>query len=378
MRVGIDDLNLFAGRRAIDLRLLVEAGRHTPSDLANVGFCRRSVLDACEDPVTLAGEAARPLIEDPGEIGLLLAGTESGLDYGKPISSYLHQVLGLGPSCRNAEIKHACYGATMALRLACSWVREHPSRKALVVGTDICRRHHGPTELTAGLGAVAMIVSAEPRVLTVDPVSGSAAQETWDVARPTATFEFGDAVLSLCSYLDLAEMAWEELSGATGLALDDFEYLLYHCPLISMARQAHATLGGSADDFASRVEPALRFNREVANIYGGSLYASLMGLLETRDLAEGARLGLFSYGSGACAEFWTGQAGPEAQRVRRHGVAAQLAQRRPCSMPEWLAADEALEAQLSAADWERPAESEARGLVLDRISGWHRSYRWIA
>jgi len=304
-------------------------------------------------------------------------GTETGLDYGKPISSYLHRVLGLSSSCRNSEIKHACYGATMALRLACSWVREHPGRKALVAGTDICRRHSGPTELTAGLGAVAMTVCAEPRVLEVDLLSGCAASETWDVARPTPNFEFGDAVLSLCSYLDLLEMAWDDLARSAGARLDDFEYLLYHCPLVSMARQAHAALTGSDDDFETRVEPALRFNREVANIYGGSLYASLLGLLETRHLSPGTRIGLFSYGSGACAEFWTGTAGPDPLRVRRHGVGMKLARRRPATVAEWLAADEALEAQLSAPDWQRPDDPCASGLVLDRISQWHRNYRWI-
>jgi 3-hydroxy-3-methylglutaryl CoA synthase len=377
MSVGIDDLNLAAGRRSIDLRLLVGHGRQTVANLTNVGFCRRSVLNVCEDPVTLAAEAAKPLVEDPAEIGLLLVGTESGLDYGKPISSYLHGVLGLSSRCRNAEIKHACYGATMALRLACSWVREHPGRKALVVGTDICRRHSGPTELTAGLGAVAMTVTENPRVLEVGAVSGSAAQDTWDVARPTREFEFGDAVLSLCSYLDLLEMAWEDLSQATAATLDEFDYLLYHCPLISMVRQAHASLTGGLDDFEERVEPGLRFNREVANIYGGSLYASLLGLIESRNVDPGTRVGLFSYGSGACAEFSTGVIGRDARRVRRHGVTQRLADRQPCTVPEWLAADEALEAQLGAPDLDVPIPAGFSGLALERITGWRREYQWI-
>jgi 3-hydroxy-3-methylglutaryl CoA synthase len=373
-KVGIDDLNVAAGSRSIDFEGLVAAGRHRATDLANVGFTRRSVLDVWEDPVTLAAAAAAPLIDDPNSIGLLLVGTESGLDFGKPLSSYLHEVLGLGPRCRNAEVKHACYGGTMGLRLACSWVREHPGRKALVVSTDICRRHQGPAELTAGIGAVAMTITANPRVLEIDVLSGTGAKETWDVARPTPTFEHGDAVLSLYSYLDLIEVAWEDLQESTGIELEDFAYLLYHCPLVSLVRQAHVALTGTSDDFAERVEPALGLNRELSNIYGGSLYASLLGLMEARDLEEGTRLGLFSYGSGACAELWTGRAGTDAAHVRKHNAASRLRARRPCSIEEWLAADAALETQLCARDFETHAPNQS-AVVLERIDGWHRHYR---
>ena len=377
MKVGIDDVSLAAGRRCIDLNALVKHGRHSVTDLSNVGFVRRSVLDIWEDPVTLAAEAARPLIEDPDAIGLMLVGTETGLDYGKPLSSYLHRILKLGPHCRNAEIKHACYGTTMAVRLACSWACQNADRKALVVGTDICRRQNGATaELSAGIGAVAMSVCVAPRVLEVEPISGCAAQETWDVARPTLTYEHGDPILSLYSYLDALEMAWEDLRTSTGIVLDDLRYLLYHCPAISLVRQAHRVLTGGLDDFEDRVEPSLGLNRQLANIYGGSLYASLLGLLESRDVPEGTRIGLFSYGSGACAELWIGRVGCNPLRVRRHKVAARMAARAPCTVEEWLSAEEALEQQLAAADLEIASPGASGQLVLESIRGWHRSYRW--
>jgi 3-hydroxy-3-methylglutaryl CoA synthase len=379
MRVGIDDLNLAAGRRCIDFVQLVESGRHTASALADVGFWRRSVLNVWEDPVTLATEAAEPLVDDPNQIGLMLVGTETGVDYGKPLSSYLHRTLGLGPHCRNAEIKHACYGSTMALRLACDWVREHRTEKALVISTDICRPHDGTAaELTAGVGAVAMVVCAEPRVLDIDPASGCAAQEVWDVARPTRTREHQDPILSICAYLDALEGAWNDLASSTQLPLKDLRYILYHCPLISLVRQAHMMLTGSPRDFQERVEPTLGLNRELGNIYGGSLYASLIGLVEARDLEEGTPIGLFSYGSGACGEFFTGRVGPSATYLRRHHVTSRIASRQPCAVSEWLKAEEALQAQLQASDLEIVSPANAGPLVLERIKEWHRTYRWAA
>jgi 3-hydroxy-3-methylglutaryl CoA synthase len=375
MNIGIDDINLAATDRCIELQELVDSGRRTRTDLSKVGFARRSVLNVWQDPVTLAAEAASPIVEDPEAIGLLLIGTETGLDYSKPISSYVHRLLELGPHCRNAEVKHACYGQTMALRLACAWVRENPTRKALVIGTDICRPQDGPSELIAGLGAVALTVCAEPRVLHMDTVSGCAAVETWDVARPTRTREVADPMLSLCSYLDAVETAWEDLHRASGLEWEQLEYVLYHCPSIPLVRQAHALLSSGRDDFSERVEPGVALNRETANIYSASLYVSLLGLLEVKDVNPGVRIGLFSYGSGGCAEFWTGRVGDQAARVRRHGVLAMIAARRSCSIADWLEADEAIAHQLTASDLDLSGMGRPGTIALERIVGWHRIYR---
>lgn len=377
MKVGIDDLNVAAGRHCLDFKLLVESGRRSANELAVAGFRRRSVLQPWEDPITLGAEAARPLINDPDAIGLLLVATETGLDYGKPISTYIHRVLSLNEHCRNAEIKHACYGATMALRLACGWVRESVGRKALVIGTDLCRRQHGPAELTAGVGAVAMIVSAEPRVLEVEPISGCAASELWDVARPTRQEEHSDGTLSLSSYLDMIEVAWHDLQASSGDRIEDFQYILYHSPLISLVREAHLALTGSMVDFRDRVEPGLEINRDLANIYGGSLYASIVSLLEGREVVEGSRILFFSYGSGACAEMWTGRIARDAARVQRHHVSENIAARKACTVEEWLAADEAIERQMGASELNLEPSPGWRGLVLTQIKGWHRRYQWV-
>ena len=52
-------------------------------------------------------------------------------------------------------------------------------------------------------------------------------------------------------------------------------------------------------------EDAVDYNRYVGNIYTGSLYLSLISLLENRDLRTGETIGLFSYGSGSVGEFYS-------------------------------------------------------------------------
>jgi 3-hydroxy-3-methylglutaryl CoA synthase len=212
--VGIDDLNVYGSTHSIDIETIARARGRAGKGLQAVQFLRRSVTPPSEDAVTLAVNAARPVVDAAGRdaFTLLIVATESGVDYGKPLSAYVHHLLELSPECRNFEVKYACHGGTTAVQLAVSWIRSHaaPGAKALVVMTDLARQHLGdPAELSAGSGAVAAVVAADPAVLRIERATGYACREVYDVARPTATGEWGDALLSLAAYLDLLELAWQ-------------------------------------------------------------------------------------------------------------------------------------------------------------------------
>ena len=404
--VGIDDLNVDGTTLAVDFSAIAAARGTSDKELRAVEFARRSLTPPYEDPVTLAVNAARPLVDAVGRdcFELLIVATESGMDYGKPLSTYVHQHLGLDARCRNLEVKHACYGGTAAIQLAASWVRagDAPGKKALVVMTDVARGHlRDPAELTAGSGAVALVVAAEPRILEIEPGSGYASREVYDVARPTATGEWGDAVLSLAAYLDLAELAWASYRRATGTAepVDErFRYLLYHTPLVSLVRQAHALLleadredlpaAAIQESFDRMVRPALGYARQLANIYSGSAYCLLAGLLDSgADLEAGTRVGIFSYGSGSCAEIYSGLIGGAARAtIARHAIAARLAERVRIDVGQYERLVREAEATAVARHYEPdrdfvPGHFEhryqgRRRLVLRRIANYHRQYAW--
>jgi 3-hydroxy-3-methylglutaryl CoA synthase len=404
--VGIDDLNVYGSTLAIDHALIGAARGHSEKDLRLVDFNRRSVTPPYEDAVTLAVSAARPLVDAAGRdaFELLIVATESGVDFGKPLSAYVHRHLRLGARCRNVELKHACYGGTAAIQLAVAWARaaDAPGKKALVVMTDLARRHVGdPGELTAGSGAVAVTIGADPAVLEIEPRGGYASREVYDVARPTATIEHADPVLSLAAYLDLIEEAWAGYRCAVGTTdpLDErFEYVLYHTPLVSLAREAHrllleadgverspAELHGS---FERMVEPALRHARELSNIYSGSVYALLAGLLDgDAPLEPRTRIGICSYDSGSCAEIYGGVVMESArERIRRHGIASHLADRAPLDVSQYGRLVAETDAILVASDYEPRRDfvpghferSYARHerLVLERIENHRRHYAW--
>ena len=404
--VGIDDLNVFGSTLAIDFAAIAAARGRSPQELLATGFDRRSLTPPYEDPVTLAANAAVPLVEAAGRdaFGLLIVATESGVDYGKPLSSYLHHHLGLDSRCRNGEVKHACYAGTAAVQLACAWVRSASlrNRRALVVMTDLARRHCGdPAELTAGSGAVAMTIAADPNVLEIEPESGSASREVYDVARPTATTEWGDAVLSLAAYLDLLEEAWADYrrAAAGNGALDQrFQYVLYHTPLVSLVRQAHRLLLEADhteiaptwldENFDRMVSPALGYARELANTYSASVYTLLAGLLDKAvEASAGTRIAVCSYGSGSCAEIYGGRLADAARAtLARHRIAAHLAERVPVDVEQYERLVLETDTMLVARNYEPARDfipdhfercyAGRRRLVLRHIENHHRGYEW--
>ncbi|MFN7145255.1 MAG: hypothetical protein ACK4YP_15890, partial [Myxococcota bacterium] len=128
--VGLDDIHLYASSLSLDFRALLGVRKNVEeSDWRNIGFHRRTVLPPWEDAVTLAVNAAKPL--DTSKVGLLVVGTESAVDFGKPISSWVHGALNLPGDCRNFEVKHACYGGTAGLHTALDWLRANPEVDAI-------------------------------------------------------------------------------------------------------------------------------------------------------------------------------------------------------------------------------------------------------
>ncbi len=118
---------------------------------------------------------------------MLLVATETGVDHAKPVSIFVHDLLGIGRRCRVYELKHACYAGTAALMTAADWVRAGGgrARRALVIAADIARYEIGsPGEPTQGAGAVAMLVGRAPQALVLSEQSGTYAGNVHDFWRP--------------------------------------------------------------------------------------------------------------------------------------------------------------------------------------------------
>jgi hydroxymethylglutaryl-CoA synthase len=350
--IGIDAIAFAVPRAYVELADLAAARGVPPTKyIQGLGVVQMAVAHPDEDPVTLATEAARRCLmaagRSPAEIGLCIVGTETAVDHSKPVSSYLHGLLGLPSACRVFETKHACFGGTAGLLNAVDWLAAGSARGrcALIVCTDIARYSVGTAgEPTQGAGAVAMLISENPRLLELDPgITGCFSQNVHDFWRPLYRKDaLVDGQFSVQCYLDAlagAYAEWQRLSESS----EPLVRTCYHVPYGKMARKAHqrrCQLDGMTDEaadksFAVEVEPSLRVPSQVGNIYTGSLYLALLSLLyhQAAELS-GKRIGLFSYGSGCAAEFFAGRVMPTAAaQIARAGVDTTLANRHRLDIP---------------------------------------------
>ena len=184
MKTGIDLISFYTPNYFLDLKVLAEhRGVDKDKFYLGIGQEKMAIPPPDEDIVTMAASAAEPILEkiDRSSVELMILATESGIDQSKAAALFAHSLLELPRRCRAVELKEACYAATAGLQLAASWVKDHPDKKALVIGTDIARYDlRSPGEPTQGAGAVAMLVTTEPRVLALDAEYGNVAANTLD------------------------------------------------------------------------------------------------------------------------------------------------------------------------------------------------------
>jgi hydroxymethylglutaryl-CoA synthase len=224
---------------------------------------------------------------------------------------------------RSYEVKHACYGGTVALRQALEWrwSGAHRGKAALVIAADVARyTPGGPAEPTQGAGAVAMIVD-DGQIAAVDRESYTWARPAFDFWRPVGNpWPEVAGKLSLDCYNEATVETFRQLLDGRPAAdvLDSFAAIAMHVPFPRMVRKAFGALGEAcgldpdhvARLFERRVLPALTLHPKVGNSYTASLWMGVATGLAGR--AAGERLAAFSYGSGFGAELLTLTAGPGA------------------------------------------------------------------
>ncbi len=405
-RVGIEKIAAYPCTLSLDLRLLAEKRGDPPDYPRNeLNVETRSVNPPWEDPVTMAVNAAQTLLGagNPEEIGLVLVGTESSPDFGKPISSYVQRFCEIPANCRNLETKHACYSGTGALMLAAHWIASglHRGKKALVITTDQSRVHlEKRWEYVLGAGAVAMLVSDQPDVLELElEHNGYWSAELADTYRPTSTAEVGHAETSLFGYLEALENTYEAYLAQAGPVeyTSHFKRHIYHVPFGGMTLRAHRALlrregitraSEVRASFEERVRPSLHYTARMGGTYGSATFLALMSLIDSSDdLGPGDRISLFSYGSGSCAEFYSARIGPRARAVvGAAGLARALEERETLTVEAYEQIERERFAAIDRCDYTPDLGlpgglyarkyAGCRRLVLESVTGYQRNYGW--
>jgi hydroxymethylglutaryl-CoA synthase len=320
LKVGIDTLAIYTSRYALDLATLAQARKIDPEKYyTGLGQRTMSVPPPGEDIVTMAANAAHQTLRDTdlNDIEMLIFATESSIDQSKAAGLYVHHLLKLPARCRIIEIKQACYSATAGIQLILPYLRQHPRKKALLIAADIARYGLGTAgESSQGCGAVAMVLAANPRILAFDHEYGIVAESVMDFWRPSYLKEaLVEGKYSSKLYLAMLEKSWTQYQMLSNRGIADHSYYCYHTPVPRLVEKAHQHLlkinndnkNIADENWMDQLECTLAYGRLIGNSYTASLYVSLACLLDNvQEALANKRIGLYSYGSGCVAEYFSG------------------------------------------------------------------------
>ncbi|HKK47526.1 MAG TPA: hydroxymethylglutaryl-CoA synthase, partial [Alkalispirochaeta sp.] len=179
--VGIGDMSLYVPPWKIDLDdILKQRAAEDPSFERRLRRAIESTNQKAirfpapwQDAVTLAAQAAKPLLEDESRaagVRYFAVGTETSVDMSKPIAAYAQGVLqrsglALPRTLSTFQVQHACAGGTIAMLSVAGMLHAtgRPGESGMVINSDIARYQTPSTaEITQGAGAVALRIETNP------------------------------------------------------------------------------------------------------------------------------------------------------------------------------------------------------------------------
>jgi hydroxymethylglutaryl-CoA synthase len=358
--VGISDIGIHIPGNRMPLQTLVEArskanpklARHLERALRVTGQRAIRYPSLWEDTATMAAQAASGMLRYANPVTLpnlrhLVVGTETGVDHSKPVSAYVQGMLqrsGLEvpETLSSFQVQHACAGATLSLISVAGLlgVGERSAESGLVIASDIARYQVASTaEVTQGAGSVALLVETSPRLVELDlSTMGYCSRDVDDFFRPLGSHVARvKGSYSMELYVDSLNRALLDHGRRAGElpaeVLESTDFFVLHTPFRNMPEVAmqkmlalHLGLeeGGARRFLESRgFYAGADVLAEVGNLYSGSMYLFLAGLLRDRyrELGErivGKRLLLASYGSGNTMIVIAGRVAGAAPDVIRH------------------------------------------------------------
>ena len=189
LNIGISGLAAYLPPYRVNLEAWCQWNNDSWDKVSNVVGTSYRLPGPDENAYTMAATAVMRLIDnygiDPSRIGYLAFGTESSTDNSAGaviIKGMVNEALlaqdrpMISRYCEVPEFKHACLGGVYAMKAAARYLAlDGEGRQAIVVCADIAEYQRGTSgEPTQGAGAVAMLIEADPKLLTIElKASGS-------------------------------------------------------------------------------------------------------------------------------------------------------------------------------------------------------------
>ena len=356
MKIGISDIGIFVPRYTVEIRDIIEKrldltpkmkrkieGSSTLTGQKSIRFSA-----AWEDPVTLAAEAFKKIIDRNPSITdnmrFLGVGTETEVDYSKPVAAYLQGLLinsgiKVPGSISSFQTRHACASGTIAMMNIASQLALSSNERetGIAVCSDIAHYERNSTaEITQGAGAAALFIERNPSLVELDLSSqGYASSDVDDFFRPLGSkTPRVKGQYSMKCYQDALINAFDDYCRKMGRkpedVLDDVDYFVCHSPFAAMPKMALRYLLEErkgldfqhADEFikSRAADSAYDYVSSIGNLYSGALYLSLAALLysECQALGEkiiGKNILFASYGSGNTMIVFSGKIAEKAPAI---------------------------------------------------------------
>ncbi|AZI56377.1 hydroxymethylglutaryl-CoA synthase family protein [Epilithonimonas vandammei] len=379
-KFGVDAASFYVPSLYLEIKDLAEKRGIEPAKLEKgLGLHKMALPDVHEDAATFAAEALLKLIQDyninPKEISRVYLGTESALDAAKPTATYAVQMVEEFLSdefgersfknCDVVDMTFACVGAVDALHNSLDFVRANPTKKAVVIASDYAKYELASSgEYTQGGGAVALLVSANPRLIEIDNNWGVATESVFDFFKPrrhhskselnAAPENYPDKIevftdepvfdgqYSNQCYQDRIREAYQHYKEQTFTVrpYEDWRYLIFHLPYAFHGKRVFTEIYSlennldfsdaekqkaiaKSEDYINfineKIEKSRRASSEIGNMYTASIFMALLSALQTsfnenEDLTE-KEIGFLAYGSGSKSKVFVGKISPEWKSV---------------------------------------------------------------
>lgn len=387
MKTGIDAIAFDVAKLHLPIKTLALARNIEPEKLEKgLGLLKMTLPDTHQDTVVFGANALTKLIQDNNikldEISRIYVGTESAIDSSKPISSFLislmEQKFGENTlsECDVVDFTFACIGGVDALQNCLDFVKLNPNKKAIVVTTDFAKYDLNSTgEYTQGAGAVAMLITADPRIITFEnhwgvstkgvfdffkpyrtisknKITGNASNESWfdnleaeiEIHKDQPVF---DGQYSNQCYMDRTREAYfsfKKIKNAQETVYSTWTSIVMHLPYAFQGRRmlseiyaldaSHAVVSGDenpseyqnklkeiskSDEYktfvSEKLQPAELASSLIGNLYTGSIFMGLLSTLahfyDSGKEISEAKFGFLAYGSGSKSKVFEGTIQPE-------------------------------------------------------------------
>lgn len=382
MKTGIDAITFDVAKIHLPIKTLAIARNIEPEKLEKgLGLIKMTLPDTHQDTVVFGANALTKLVQDNNinlnEIARIYVGTESAIDNSKPISSFLVSLMeqkfgeNILSECDVVDFTFACIGGVDALQNCIDFVTLNPTKKAIVVTTDFAKYDLNSTgEYTQGAGAVAMLITSNPRIIAFEnhwatstkgvfdffkpyrtiskqQITGNTTNESWfenlesevEIHKDQPVF---DGQYSNQCYMDRtrdAYFSFKKIKNTAETVYDTWESIVMHLPYAFQGRRmlseiyaldaSNKIISGEENateyqnklkevsksetyrDFvAQKLQPAEIASSLIGNLYTGSIFMGLLSTLahfhDNKIEVSDKKFGFLAYGSGSKSKVFEG------------------------------------------------------------------------